>query len=41
MLAKGVLGSHWLLLFCQLDTQEQTVVKFKSKYKTFIYENAI
>ena len=33
-LSKPMLG------YCQLDPLEQTSVKFESKYKTFIHENA-
>ena len=29
-----------MLNYCQLDPSEETPVKFDSKYKTFIYENA-
>ena len=28
-----------MLAYCQLDSWEQTSVKFESKYKTFIQEN--
>ena len=30
-----------MLTYCQLDPQEQTSVKFESKYKTFIQENPV
>ena len=29
-----------MLAYCQLDPWEQTSVKFESKYKIFIHENA-
>ena len=39
-LSGGKLSPEPMLTFSKFDPQEQTLVKFESKYKIFIHENA-